>query len=73
MTLLLTGCCAFAPLVVCPSLFGSRDIVVLPVFLAASEQEHQMVPIGGEVDPIPGPVVDSGLVNAATDGLYVWT
>jgi hypothetical protein len=68
---LLTGCGPFALFVVGPSLLGGGDIIVLSMLFAAAEEDDQLRSVEGEIGSIPGPKVDSGLVDALSDRLHV--
>src|SRR5208337_4365616 len=61
----------FALFVVAPSFLGGGDVAVLPVLLAAAEEKDQLRPVEGEIDPVAGSEVDSGLMDAFSDRLHV--
>jgi hypothetical protein len=69
---LLTGCGPFALFVVGPSFLGDGDVIVLSMlFPPPAEEEDQLRSVEGEIGSIPGPKIDSGLVDALSDRLHV--
>jgi hypothetical protein len=42
------------------------------MLFAAAEEEDQLRSVEGEIGSVPGPEVDSGLVDALSDRPHVW-
>src|SRR5712691_4850498 len=66
----LAPCRPFALPVVPPIGCGVLDVALLPLLRAADEQDHQLLTVAPEIDPVSRPKFDLVFEHAFADGLH---